>query len=101
MNRTILVGRLTKDPELRYTSNGIAVTRFTLAVKRGFKNKHGEKETDFINVVIWCKQAETIANFIGKGHKLRLMGGFRQDIMRMQQANEFIHLKLLRKWSVF
>jgi single-strand DNA-binding protein len=67
LNRIILIGRLTKDPELRYTPNGVAVAKFTLAVDRSFKNQQGEKETDFINIVVWQKQAENVANYLLKG----------------------------------
>ncbi len=67
MNRVILVGRLTKDPELRYTPNGVAVTSFTLAVNRNFKNAAGEMEADFINCVVWRKPAENVANYLHKG----------------------------------
>ncbi|HYK72732.1 MAG TPA: single-stranded DNA-binding protein [Pseudoneobacillus sp.] len=67
MNRVILVGRLTKDPELRYTPNGVPVATFTLAVNRTFTNQQGEKETDFINCVIWRRPAENVANFLKKG----------------------------------
>lgn len=67
MNRVILVGRLTKDPELRYTGNGTAVASFTLAVKRNFKNGEGEYETDFINCVVWRKPAENAANYLKRG----------------------------------
>src|SRR4051812_47246546 len=67
MNRVILVGRLTKDPELRYTPNGIAVANFTLAVGRNFNNAAGEKETDFINCTVWRKPAENVSNFLKKG----------------------------------
>lgn len=67
LNRIILIGRLTKDPELRYTPNGVAVARFTLAVDRNFKNQQGERGTDFINVVVWQKQAENCANYLFKG----------------------------------
>ena len=67
INRVVLVGRLTKDPELKYTQTGIAVTRFTLAVNRAFQNAQGEKEADFISCVAWRKQAENIANFLRKG----------------------------------
>ena len=67
MNRTTLVGRLTKDPELRYTANGVAVATFTLAVNRPFSNQQGEREADFINIVVWRKQAENVANFLKKG----------------------------------
>ncbi|SFD18657.1 single-strand binding protein [Bacillus sp. 491mf] len=63
MNRTILVGRLTKDPDLRFTPNGVAVATFTLAVNRTY----GEKEADFISIVVWRKQAENVANYLKKG----------------------------------
>lgn len=67
MNRVVLVGRLTKDPDLRYTPNGVAVATFTLAVNRAFTNQSGEREADFINCVIWRKQAENVANYLKKG----------------------------------
>jgi single-strand DNA-binding protein len=67
MNRVILVGRLTKDPELRYTPNGVAVASFTLAVNRAFTNQQGEREADFINCVVWRRPAENVANFLKKG----------------------------------
>jgi single-strand DNA-binding protein len=67
MNRVILVGRLTKDPDLRYTPNGIAVATFTLAVNRAFANQQGDREADFINCVIWRKQAENVAKYLKKG----------------------------------
>jgi len=67
MNRVVLVGRLTKDVELRYTPSGAAVATFTLAVNRTFTNQQGEREADFINVVVWRRQAENAANFLNKG----------------------------------
>ncbi|MEA3321526.1 single-stranded DNA-binding protein [Sutcliffiella horikoshii] len=67
LNRVVLVGRLTKDPELRYTPSGVAVATFTLAVNRTFQNQQGEREADFINCVVWRKQAENAANFLKKG----------------------------------
>ncbi|MBC1734970.1 single-stranded DNA-binding protein [Listeria seeligeri] len=67
MNRVVLVGRLTKDPELRYTPSGVAVATFTLAVNRPFKNGQGEQEADFIQCVVWRKPAENVANFLKKG----------------------------------
>lgn len=67
MNRVVLVGRLTKDVELRYTETGNAVASFTLAVNRTFTNQAGEREADFINIVVWRKQAENAANFLKKG----------------------------------
>lgn len=67
INRVVLVGRLTKDPELRYTPNGIAVAKFTLAVNRPFSNQQGEREADFISIVVWRKQAENASNYLNKG----------------------------------
>ncbi|TWI59611.1 single-stranded DNA-binding protein [Halalkalibacter nanhaiisediminis] len=67
LNRVVLVGRLTRDPELRYTPNGVAVANFTLAVNRTFSNKQGEREADFINCVVWQKPAENVANYLKKG----------------------------------
>ncbi|HDP1995474.1 TPA: single-stranded DNA-binding protein [Staphylococcus aureus] len=67
LNRTILVGRLTKDPELRSTPNGVNVGTFTLAVNRTFTNAQGEREADFINVVVFKKQAENVGKYLSKG----------------------------------
>jgi len=74
LNRVILIGRLTKDPELRYTPNGVAVASFTLAVDRSRANQQGEREADFIPVVVWQKQAENCANYIGKGSLVAVDG---------------------------
>lgn len=74
INRVVLVGRLTKDPELRYTPNGIASTRFTLAVNRTFTNQQGEKEADFIQCQAWRKQAENLANYMKKGNMVGIEG---------------------------
>ncbi|MED1602626.1 single-stranded DNA-binding protein [Alkalihalophilus marmarensis] len=67
LNRVILVGRLTADPQLRYTPSGVAVANFTLAVNRTFSNQQGEREADFINCVVWRKPAENVANYLKKG----------------------------------
>lgn len=68
INRVVLVGRLTKDPELRYTPNtGIAVTTFTLAVNRNFTNQQGERDADFVPIVVWRNAAENCANYLRKG----------------------------------
>lgn len=74
LNKVSLVGRLTRDPELRYLGNGTPVANFTLAVNRTFKNKNGEREADFINIVVWRKQAENCANYIGKGSLVAISG---------------------------
>ncbi|MEB7863856.1 single-stranded DNA-binding protein [Staphylococcus xylosus] len=68
INRVVLVGRLTKDPEFRTTPSGVNVTNFTLAVNRTFTNAQGEREADFINVVVFRKQAENVNNYLFKGH---------------------------------
>lgn len=67
INRVILVGRLTRDPELRYLPNGTPVCTFTLAVNRPFTNQQGEREADFIQCVAWRKVAENVANYLRKG----------------------------------
>lgn len=67
LNRIVLIGRLTQDPELRYTNSGTAVATFSLAVDRQRPNQNGERETDFINIVVWQKQAETCAQYLHKG----------------------------------
>lgn len=74
LNRAVIVGRLTKDPELRYTPNGVAVANFTVAVNRPFKNQQGEQEADFINCVTWRKQAENLANYMRKGSLIGVDG---------------------------
>jgi single-strand DNA-binding protein len=74
LNRVILIGRLTKDPELRYTPAGVAVAQFTLAVDRPFSNQQGERETDFIPIVVWRQQAESVANYLRKGRLTAVEG---------------------------
>ena len=74
MNKIILLGRLTRDPEIRYTQTGACVAQFTLAVDRPFKNQVGEKETDFIPCVVWGKTAEVVGNYVHKGQRLLVEG---------------------------
>lgn len=74
LNNIVLIGRLTRDPELRYTPSGVAVTKIALAVDRGFTNKQGEKETDFIDVVVWQKLAENCASYLDKGRLVAVEG---------------------------
>ena len=74
MNKVILVGRLTRDPELRYTGSNTPVATFTLAINRPFNNQNGEREADFINCVVWRKQAETIKNYVSQGSQLAVEG---------------------------
>ena len=74
MNRVELIGRITKDPELRYTSSNIATTRFTLAVNRPFQGQNGEQGTDFISIVVWRKQAENVKKYVSKGSLVAVEG---------------------------
>ena len=74
MNRIILLGRLTKEPEVRYTNTGKVVASFTMAVDRPFTGQDGKREADFMPVVIWGKSAETIGNYVQKGHRVLVEG---------------------------
>lgn len=74
LNRVVLVGRLTRDPDLRYTPNGVAVANFNIACNRPFKNQNGENEADFINCVVWRKTAENLAQYMGKGSMIGVDG---------------------------
>ncbi len=89
MNKIILIGRLTADPELKYTQSGKAVTKFTVAVDREFKNKDGEKETDFIKTITWGKLAEICSEYLDKGKKVAVDG--RLQIRSYEQDGD-------RKW---
>ncbi|ALO02858.1 single-stranded DNA-binding protein [Lactiplantibacillus paraplantarum] len=86
INRTILVGRLTRDPELRYTNGGAAVATFTIAVNRQFTNQNGEREADFISCVIWRKAAENFANFTHKGSLVGIDGRIQTRNYENQQG---------------
>ena len=74
MNKVILIGRLTRDPELRYTSSNIPTASFSIAVDRTFTNQNGEREADFINIVVWRKQAENCKNYLTKGSQVAIEG---------------------------
>jgi single-strand DNA-binding protein len=74
LNNVVLIGRLVRDPDLRYSPSGTAVANFTLAVDRAFKNEDGEKEADFIPVVVFKKQAENCANYLKKGRLVAIEG---------------------------
>ncbi|MCH4169760.1 MAG: single-stranded DNA-binding protein [Lactobacillus sp.] len=86
INRVVLVGRLTRDVELRYTNNGAAVASFTVAVNRQFTNAQGEREADFINCVIWRKAAENFANFTKKGSLVGIDGRLQTRSYENQQG---------------
>ena len=86
INRVVLTGRITKDPELRYTQSGVAVVSFTLAVDRQYRNQAGEREADFINCVIWRKSAENFVNFTHKGSKVGIDGRLQTRNYENQQG---------------
>ena len=74
MNKVLLIGRLTANPELKYTTSNNAVTTFSIAVDRNFKNENGNKEADFINIVAWNKKAELIHQYLKKGDRVGISG---------------------------
>ncbi|MDV4193051.1 single-stranded DNA-binding protein [Lactococcus lactis subsp. lactis] len=88
INNVVLVGRLTRDPELRHTPQNQAVAAFGLAVNRQFKNANGERETDFINCVIWRQQAENLANFAKKGSLIGITGRIQTRNYENQQGQK-------------
>lgn len=88
INRSVLVGRLTRELDLKYTNNGTAVASFTLAVNRQFTNSDGERETDFINCVIWRKGAENLANFTHKGSLIGVDGRIQTRSYENQKGNK-------------
>ena len=88
INNVVLVGRLTRDPELRFTSNGSAVATFNLAVNRNFTNQSGEREADFVNCVIWRKPAESLANYAKKGTLIGVVGRIQTRNYENQQGQK-------------
>ena len=86
LNNVSLVGRMTRDAELRYTANNQAVATFTLAVNRNFKSQNGEREADFINCVIWRQQADNLANWAKKGALIGITGRIRTRNYENQQG---------------
>ena len=74
MNKVVLIGRLTRDPELRYTQSNIPAASFTLAVNRPFQNQNGERDADFINITVWRNLAETCHKYLKKGSKCAVIG---------------------------
>ena len=86
INSVCLVGRLTRDPELKYTGNNIAVASFSLAVNRNFKDANGEREADFINCVIWRQSAENLANWAKKGALIGITGRIQTRSYENQQG---------------
>lgn len=86
LNRIVITGRMVKDVDLRYTQNGKAVGNVTVAVNRPFKNQNGENEADFINTVVWGKQAENLANYMRKGSQVGMDGRIQSRTYENQQG---------------
>ena len=95
INSTVLVGRMTRDAELKYTGNNIAVATFSLAVNRNFKDANGERETDFINCVIWRQQAENLANWAKKGALIGITGRIQTRSYENQQGQRVYVTKVV------
>lgn len=95
INNVVLVGRLTKDPDLRYTSSGTGVATFTLAVNRNFTSADGTREADFINCVIWRKPAETLANYAKKGVLIGVTGRIQTRSYDNQQGQKVYVIEVI------
>ncbi|MEW4355154.1 single-stranded DNA-binding protein [Streptococcus pneumoniae] len=95
INNVVLVGRMTRDAELRYTPQNLAVATFTLAVNRNFKNQNGEREADFINCVIWRQQAENLANWAKKGALVGVTGRIQTRNYENQQGQRVYVTEIL------
>ena len=94
LNRVVLVGRLTKDPEYRTTPSGVSVATFTLAVNRTFTNAQGEREADFINCVVFRRQAENVNNYLSKGSLAGVDGRIQSRSYENQEGRRILLLKL-------
>jgi single-strand DNA-binding protein len=95
LNRVILVGRLTRDPELRYTPSGVAVTRFSIAVNRNYTNQQGEREADFIDIVAWRGLAETCANYLRKGRLVGVDGRLQINTFENNEGRKIRHAEVV------
>lgn len=90
MNKVCLMGRLTADPKLNQTANGTSFTAFTLAVPRPYKNAEGQRDADFISVMVWGKIAEIIAKSVKKGHRLGVDGVLRSRTYEKDGVKRYI-----------
>ena len=97
MNNVILIGRLTKAPELKQTASNTSVFTGTLAVNRTFKNQNGERETDFINIVAWRQSAEIIAQYCGKGSQIGVTGHIQTRNYENQQGQRVYVTEVVAK----
>ncbi len=88
MNKVVLIGNLTRDPELTTTNSGVSVCRFSLAVTRRFQSSDGERETDFINIVVWRAQADNCHKFLKKGSKCAVVGRLQTSSYEAQDGTK-------------
>lgn len=88
MNRVILIGNLTRDPEASQTPNNVVVTKMTIAVNRKFSNANGERETDYFNIVAWRGLAESCAKYLSKGRKISVVGSLQNRSYEDSQGNK-------------
>lgn len=101
MNRVVLAGRLTRDPELRYTPNGNAVANFTIAINRPYRNQQGQQEADFINCVAWRNQAENLANYMRKGSLIGVDGRVQSRSYDNQEGRRVFVTEILAEHITF
>ena len=101
LNKAIITGRLTTNPELKTTTSGVSVTQFSLAVQRNFKNGNGEYDTDFINVVSWRKQAEFVSNYFGKGQLITVVGSLQSRSYEDKEGNKRNILEVVAEEVLF
>lgn len=100
LNHIVLIGRLVRDPEPRYTSNGVPVTNFTLAVQRNYTNQQGEREVDYIDIITWQKLAEHCAQHLGKGRLVAVEGSL-QIQKNEKNGRTYINPKIVASSVVF
>lgn len=101
LNKGIITGRITANPELKTTQSGTNVTQFSLAVQRNFKNGNGEYDTDFINVVAWRKQAEFVSNYFGKGQLITVVGSLQSRSYEDKEGNKRNILEVVAEEVLF
>ncbi|MFC5772690.1 single-stranded DNA-binding protein [Ectobacillus antri] len=94
MNRVVLIGRLTKDPELLYTKQGIAYMKVRIAVSRGYRNSQGEQETDFIDCNVWRKMAENVSLYCKKGALIGISGRIRTSSFENEQGKRMYRTEI-------
>ena len=90
MNKTILIGNLTRDPELTATPSGVSVCKMSIAVNRNFTNANGERETDFFNIVAWRGLADNCAKFLSKGKKIAVVGSIQNRSYETENGKKYV-----------